>query len=67
MCVLKMKLLCITVQKLQPEQTHRQTDRQTDRKTDSTEIITLSAYADGNDMRPKGKRGLMSYLHKFFK
>ena len=44
MCVLKMKFLSSTVQKLSSEQTHRQTDRQTDRQTnrqtDSTEIIT---------------------------
>ena len=56
MCVLKMKFLSSTVQKLSSEQTHRQTDgqtdgqtdrhterktdRHTDRQTDSTEIIT---------------------------
>ena len=52
MCVLKMKFLSSTVQKLSSEQTDRQTDgqtdtqtdrwtdRHTDRQTDSTEIIT---------------------------
>ena len=35
-----MKLLPLTVQKLQPEQIHRQTDTHRDRHTGSTEIIT---------------------------
>ena len=64
MCVLKMKFLSSTVQKLSSEQTHRQTDGQTDRQTDrwtqthrqthrqtdrQTQLKLLpTAYADGN-------------------
>ena len=65
MCVLKMKFLPSTVQKLSSEQTHRQMDRQTDgqmdRQTDrhththtqtdrQTRLKLLStAYVDGNN------------------
>ena len=46
MCVLKMKFLPSTVQKLSSEQTHRLTDGQTDSQTQLKLLPTT--YADGN-------------------
>ena len=51
MCVCtKMKLLPLTIQKLQPEQIHRHTDGQTDTQTDRLNLkYYLSAYVDGKN------------------
>ena len=41
MYVLKMKFLPLTVQKLQPEQTHRQTDRLTNRTQPQLKLSSI--------------------------